>query len=176
MAFTEQRYQDGVSQLSVFLSCTLAELSTALEKLGAPLPAIRPDLQRLAERIGLVSQSLLRIYFRTKEIGVASNLYYGPFGSHFRQIMRIINFTHPFEDLPLYVTNKGGGGCGCGKQHLKPLFLTAHLPIYQDPWDDNTCSGLHKCVSVMEKIIAGVLASLNATLQDLRESPQNIFE
>jgi hypothetical protein len=176
MAFSEKDYQDGVSQLSLFTSCMFAELTIELEKGGGPLPAIRPDLQFLAERVRLVSQSLLRIYFSAKELDIASNLYYGSFSSHFRQVIKIVTFSQPFDKLPLYVTRKGGARWG--KKLLdRPLFWTGRQPIYQDPWDNNTCIGLHMCISVIEKIIAGVLACLNATEGGLRElSPRNLSE
>ncbi len=165
MAFTERHYQHGLSKLSMFLSCIFAELAIDLGKGLGSFLAIREDLESLAERIGLVSQSLLEIHSSAKEVDIASNVYYGSFSSHFGEVMRLVNFSAPFYHLPLENTRKGG--VRWEMMPIEPLFSTKHLPVVRDPWNDNTRIGLRKCVSVMENITAGVLANLNAAIQGL---------
>lgn len=167
MAFTERHYQHGLSKLSLFLSCIFAELAIDLGKGLGSLPAIREDLESLAERIGLVSQSLLEIHSSAKEVDIASKVYYGSFSSHFDEVMRLVNFSAPFYDLPLEITRKGG--VRWETMPIEPLFSTEHLPVVRDPWKENTRIGLRKCVSVIENITAGVLATLNAAIKGLRK-------
>jgi hypothetical protein len=167
MAFTERHYQHGLSKLSLFLSCIFAELAIDLGKGLGSLSTIREDLESLAERIGLVSQSLLEIHSGAREVDIASNVYYGLFSSHFGEVMRLVNFSAPFYHLPLENTRKGG--VRWETMPMEPLFSTEHLPVVRDPWNDNTYIGLRKCVSVMENITAGVLATLNAAIQGARK-------
>jgi hypothetical protein len=81
--------------------------------------------------------------------------------------MRLVNFSAPFYDLPLENTRKGG--VRWETMPIEPLFSTEHLPVVRDPWNDNTRIGLRKCVSVIENITVGVLATLNAAIQGLRK-------